>query len=67
MTLRFGLPTLSRRSLMAAQIFLISVWPNSMASTTVSSFTSFAPDSIITMPSAVPTTMMLSRLSRISS
>ena len=34
---------------MAAQIFLISVWANSMASTTVSSFTSFAPDSIITM------------------
>ena len=43
-----------------------SAWPNSIASTTVSSFTSFAPDSIMTMPSAVPTTMMLSRPSRIS-
>ena len=51
---------------MAAQIFFISVWANSIASTTVSSFTSLAPDSIITIPSAVPTTMMFSRLSRIS-
>ena len=42
----WGMRGESRRSLIAAQIFLISVWPNSIASTTVSSFTSFAPDSI---------------------
>src|SRR6266542_4217385 len=37
-----------------------------MASTTVSSLTSLAPDSIITIPSAVPTTIMFTKLSRIS-
>ena len=48
--------------MMAAQIFLISTCANSMAATTFSSDTSFAPDSTITMPSAVPTTMMFSWL-----
>jgi hypothetical protein len=38
---RFGLPTLLRSSLIAAQIFLISVCANSIASTTVSSFDFF--------------------------
>jgi len=60
------LPTFARNSSIAAQIFLISLCANSIASTTVSSFTSLALDSIITIASALATTMMFNWLSRIS-
>ena len=46
----------------AATIFFTCSWPNSSASTTVSSETSSAPDSTITMASSLPAITMFSRL-----
>ncbi len=60
---RFGLPALATSSSMAATIFLISACANSIAPRMTSSVSSFAPDSIITMPSLCPTTMMFTVVS----
>jgi len=58
---RFGLPTFARRSLIPRRDLFDFGVANSIASTTVSSFTSFAPTRSSTIASEfrVPTTMMV--------